>query len=33
MGTTLLFAILLIFNILLVDVAYQILDPRMRVVG
>jgi len=33
MGTTLLFAILLIFTNMLVDVAYQILDPRMRVEG
>ncbi|MBK9145655.1 MAG: ABC transporter permease [Candidatus Melainabacteria bacterium] len=33
MGTTLLFAILLIFTNMLVDVAYQILDPRMRAEG
>ncbi|MGD9681537.1 MAG: ABC transporter permease [Candidatus Obscuribacterales bacterium] len=33
MGTTLLFAILLIFTNMLVDITYQILDPRMRVEG
>ncbi|MBZ0186424.1 MAG: ABC transporter permease [Candidatus Obscuribacterales bacterium] len=31
MGTTLLFAILLIFTNMLVDISYQILDPRMEV--
>ncbi|EAG7719535.1 ABC transporter permease subunit, partial [Listeria monocytogenes] len=33
MGTTILFAVMLVFVILVVDILYGLIDPRIRVSG